>query len=76
MRRLERDLWTAQQVARRFNASVATVRKWTYQRRLASVRIGRLCRYRPEDVERFAAAGERPALRGEDLETARGEAEA
>ncbi len=61
MRRMERDLWTADQVAKRLGVSLAAVRRWTYQRRLASLRIGRCCRYDPAQVERFVR--ERPALR-------------
>ena len=42
----------------------ATVRRWTFRRIIPSVRLGlRSVRYRRSELEKFIAAGERPALR-------------
>jgi excisionase family DNA binding protein len=42
----------------------ATLRRWTFTRRIPSVRLGlRAVRYRRSELLRFIAAGERPALR-------------
>lgn len=46
--------------------SPATVRTWTSQRRLASVKVGRkTVRYRRRDLEAFLQAGERLVGSGE-----------
>lgn len=46
-------LWTAKDVARVFQCSPRAVAAWTASGDLASVKLGRLRRYRPEDVEAF-----------------------
>jgi excisionase family DNA binding protein len=37
--------------------SPAAIRKWLYQRRLSSVKVGRLTRIRANDVEAFVRTG-------------------
>ena len=42
----------------------ATLRRWTFTRRIPFVRLGlRAVRFRRSDLERFIADGQRPALR-------------
>jgi excisionase family DNA binding protein len=45
------------EVAARFGATVAAIRKWTRQGKLRPVRLGRLVRYRLTEVERVMAEG-------------------
>jgi excisionase family DNA binding protein len=42
----------------------ATLRRWTFTRRISFVRVGaRAVRFRRADLEQFIADGQRPALR-------------
>lgn len=42
----------------------ATIRRWTFSRKISFVRVGtRSVRFRRADLEKFISAGERPALR-------------
>ena len=50
-------LLTTEDVARLLGCSPAAVRKWRSQGRLRAVKLGRLVRYRGEDVARVAARG-------------------
>lgn len=49
------DLMTTSQVAKRLGVEEETLINWRYKGRtdLPFVRVGRLVRYRPEDVEQF-----------------------
>ena len=50
---MEEKLMRAEELAQALGLQVATVRRWTYERRLPCVRIGkRAVRYRLRDVER------------------------
>lgn len=40
----------------------ATLRKWIYQRRIGSVRLGRAVRLKRTDVEALIRRGDRPAI--------------
>ena len=44
----------------------ATIRKWVFQRRIGSVRIGRAVRLKRSDVEALIRRGERPAITATD----------
>lgn len=62
----DRNLLTAEQTAELLGINVRMVRRLTEQRRLPFVKVGRLVRFRPADVERCVeewtvAAVERPA---------------
>jgi excisionase family DNA binding protein len=49
-------LLTETQVAERFEITKPCLRRWRHEGRgLPFVRVGRLVRYRPEDVEKFIA---------------------
>lgn len=50
-------LLTTQDVARLLGCSPAAVRRWRAQGRLRAVKLGRLVRYRGEDVQRVASRG-------------------
>ena len=53
MKALNDGLLRAEELAQALGLQVATVRRWTYERRLPCVRIGkRAVRYRLRDVER------------------------
>ena len=48
---------TEQEVSKRLNVSVATLRRWRLEKRGPMfVKIGSLVRYRPEDLESWVAA--------------------
>jgi excisionase family DNA binding protein len=48
---------TTEDVARLLGCSPAAVRKWRSQGRLKGVKLGRLVRFRSEDVARIATKG-------------------
>lgn len=45
---------TAAQAATYLGVSVAAIRKWTYRRRVAVMKMGRLARYKKADLDRLA----------------------
>jgi excisionase family DNA binding protein len=51
------QLLTVAEAASMLACSQAAIRKWLYQRRLPSVKVGRLTRIRVRDVEAFVRAG-------------------
>jgi excisionase family DNA binding protein len=51
------QLMTAKEAAEMLAVTEAAIRKWVYQRRLPSVRMGRLLRLRRKDVEGLIAQG-------------------
>ena len=51
------QLLTVAEAASMLACSQAAVRKWLYQRRLPSVKVGRLTRIPARDVEAFVRAG-------------------
>jgi len=54
-------LMTVHEVASLLRVSVATVRAWTYQGRLPTVKLGRRCLYKEEDILQLIEKGYRPA---------------
>jgi excisionase family DNA binding protein len=50
-------LLTVREAAEYLSASPKTIYLWTYQRRLASCRLGRSVRFRLSDLDAFIAAG-------------------
>jgi len=46
-------LLTVKEAAGILSCSEAAIRKWLYQRRLPAVKVGRLTRIRPSDLEGF-----------------------
>jgi excisionase family DNA binding protein len=58
------QLLTVAEAASMLVCSQAAVRKWLYQRRLPSVKVGRLTRIRARDVEAFVRAGRDRELAG------------
>ena len=57
------SLLSARQAASLLGIKLATLRKWTYQRRIPCIRLGRRVLYNPEALKRIIRAGEQPALR-------------
>jgi excisionase family DNA binding protein len=55
------SLLSVKEVARQLSCSEAAVRKWIYQRRLPTVKVGRLTRLRLADLEALVAKGLRRA---------------
>ena len=56
-------LLSARQAANMLGIKVSTLRKWTYQRRIPCIRLGRRVLYDPKALKRIIRAGEKPALR-------------
>ena len=51
------SLMTEDEVSKRLNVSVASLRRWRLQRRGPTfIKVGVLVRYRPEDLEAWLAA--------------------
>jgi excisionase family DNA binding protein len=46
------DLLTPEQAARRLGISAGTLRHWVSQKRIEYVRMGRLTRFRPDQLQR------------------------
>ncbi len=61
---MKEQLLTCSQLADLLSVKPATIRKWTYQRRIPFVRLagGRAVRYRLSDFEKLVRSGLRPAL--------------
>ena len=55
------QLLTLKELAKRTNTSEAFWRKVVFERRIPIVKVGRLVRINPSDVEAFLAARTRPA---------------
>lgn len=49
-------LWTAEDVAARLSISEGTVKQWVKAGRLPVVKVGRLNRFRPADIEEWIEA--------------------
>jgi excisionase family DNA binding protein len=58
-------LLTVKEAALLLSCSQAAVRKWVYQRRFPVVKVGRLVRVRPADLEATVAKGLRKPLAGQ-----------
>jgi excisionase family DNA binding protein len=58
-------LLTVKETAEFLAVSEAAVRKWVYQRRLPVVKVGRLVRVRPADLEATMAKGLRRPVSGQ-----------
>ncbi len=57
------SLLSARQAASLLGIKLATLRKWTYERRIPCVRLGRRVLYDPEALKRVIRDGQQPALR-------------
>ena len=64
------QLLTVAEAASMLACSQAAIRKWLYQRRLPSVKVGRLTRIRVRDVEAFVRAGRGRELAGSHARSA------
>jgi len=62
---MKEQLLTCSQLADLLSVKPATIRKWTFQRRIPCVRLagGRAVRYRLSDCEKLIRSGLQPALR-------------
>jgi len=54
-------LLSVQEFAEALNITVACVRRWILERRVATVKLGRLIRIPASEVERLVESGLRPA---------------
>jgi len=52
-------LLSVKEAAEALSCSEAAIRKWVYQRRLPTVKVGRLTRLRQRDLEAFTSDGRR-----------------
>ena len=57
------SLLSARQAANMLGIKLSTLRKWTYQRRIPCIRLGRRVLYDPKALKRIIRAGEQRALR-------------
>jgi excisionase family DNA binding protein len=64
------QLLTVAETASMLACSQAAIRKWLYQRRLPSVKVGRLTRIRVRDVEAFVRVGRDRELAGSHARSA------
>ena len=53
----EGGLWTAKEVAEFLKVDEDSVYRWVAQRRIPFVKIGRLTRFRPADMQKVAIEG-------------------
>lgn len=58
------ELMTANEAATFLKLSISTIRAWTFQRRLPTVKLGRRVLYRKEDLERLIRENLRDAGAG------------
>ncbi|HHT9118382.1 MAG TPA: helix-turn-helix domain-containing protein [Candidatus Hypogeohydataceae bacterium YC38] len=52
-----RELLTIKEVSETLKVAEGTLRDWVQYRRIPFVRVGRLVRFRPGDIERIQAEG-------------------
>lgn len=60
----QRKLLNVEEFAAALGVAPATIRQWVWRRRIGFIRVGRLIRFRREQVDEMLAAGEVPALEG------------
>lgn len=56
-----KKLLTVPEFADALGVTVACVRRWVLERKIAHVKVGRLVRFRPEVLEEIISQGMRPA---------------
>lgn len=61
MSNTEKTLLTVPQTAERLNVTLACIRRWALERKIATVKLGRLIRIPSSEVERLMSVGLRPA---------------
>ncbi len=61
----EKSLLRVNEFAERLDVTPACVRRWLLERRIASIRVGRLVRIPVSEIERLLESGLRPARPGE-----------
>lgn len=49
----DNQLWSITRLARYFDVPIPTVRDWVYKRQIPFVKVGRLVRFQPSDVQRW-----------------------
>ena len=54
-------LLSVPQVAERLGVTVACIRRWIFERKIATVKLGRLIRVPASELDRLVDAGLRPA---------------
>ena len=61
MHETTKKLLTVAEFAEALGMTQAGVRRWVLERRICTIRLGRLCRIPAEEVDRLVAEGLRPA---------------
>lgn len=61
MTNTERALLTVPQVADRLNVTQACIRRWILERKITTIKLGRLTRIPFTEIDRLMTAGLRPA---------------
>jgi excisionase family DNA binding protein len=57
-------LWDVNEAARRLHVSPWTIRRWEFDGKLRAVRLGKLVRFEPSEIQRFIAEGRKPSEDG------------
>jgi len=66
MNETTKRLLTVAEFAEALGMTEAGIRRWILERRIATVRLGRLCRIPSEEIDRLVSAGYRPSkVRGQ-----------
>jgi excisionase family DNA binding protein len=61
MQETTKTLLTVAEFAAALGMTQAGVRRWVLERRIMTIRLGRLCRIPAEEIDRLIAEGRRPA---------------
>jgi len=65
------QLLTVYEFAKTLNVTPACIRRWIMERKVVTIKLGRLVRIPPDEVERIIQSGLRPVKRDKD-ETSNG----
>jgi len=49
----DNQLWSITRLAQYFDVPIPTLRDWVYKRQIPFVKVGRLVRFQPSDVQRW-----------------------
>lgn len=53
----DNQLWSVDRLAKFLDVPAATIRDWCYKKRIPFVKVGRLVRFKPSDVQRWLSEG-------------------
>ncbi len=69
----DQQLLTAQAFAKALNVTTACIRRWILERKIATVKLGRLVRIPSDEVQRLIQSGLRPTQERRSLPKSDGE---